>query len=123
MKRILAVIFLILLASECKAAVGFSYTEFFGDKGTALNTTVVLSSPTATVITPSTDFEEVLISSSNAQWFYRVDGTTSSVLTSGFPVAVGAERTITALHGQKISIQSVAGASSQTLRAVIVDPK
>lgn len=103
-------------------AIDFSYNEFPGDKGTVSQSTFTLSSTTATVFTPISNYEEITLSSSTAVYWYRLDGTTTSLSSVGLPVAAGVEKTLKTIRGKKAAIQSIAGTSDQTIRVLIVDP-
>lgn len=121
MKRF-ALVFGLLVSGIYAHAVNYNYTSTLNQKGSVTNTTVSVSSITATVIQPTSNFAEVTLSSASVRYFYRIDGTTTSVTTLGFPVVAGSERTIQVYKGFPLAIQLEFGAS-QTLRELIVQPQ
>jgi hypothetical protein len=100
----------------------FSYIDYNSSiDGTVTNQTVTIASHTATILNVG-HYAEVQISSATSQYFYRVDGSTLTVQASGYPVAAAATASIKSIKG-KVVLQNVAGAASQTLRAIITEPR
>lgn len=122
MKRLALLIAFLALSVKVHAAVGMDYVEFYGNKGATENTTVAVTSTTAALITPTAYFSEITLSSASVRYFYRIDGTTTSVTTLGFPVIAGTERTIQVIKGNPLAIQLEFGAS-QTLRVQRIELK
>ncbi len=96
MKRLLIASAFILLASAVHA-IDIDFTAS-GNKPSITQSTIALSSMTATTIAATGHFE-VWMSSTVSRYFYRLDASTLNMTTSGMPVAGGThEKKITAFN-------------------------
>lgn len=122
MKRLLFIAALLIASSS--RAVDLSLQEFRTSNDlTVANTTVSLSSTSATTITPAGRYMELQLSAPAATYYYRIDGVTTSVTSSGFPVLNTVATVIKVLNGETVALQSGAGATAETLRAVKITAK
>jgi hypothetical protein len=122
MKRLVLILAFLGLASTAKAAINYSYMDYPGKKQTVTNATISVSSTTAALITPVSEFAEVRVSSASVRMFYRIDGTTTGVTTAGFPILAGTnDNVIQVYKGFPLCLQLEFGAA-QTLRYQIVEP-
>lgn len=115
--RIFVVAIASLLLCLPAKAVDLSLQSFFGG-ATVENTTVALSSANATVINPVGRYLEIQLTAASATYYYRIDGSTQNVTTTGFPVLNGSSATIKVIDGGPLALQLGAGASAQTLRVL-----
>lgn len=122
MKLFLAVA--LFLAPSLSYAVDLGLNGSVTSSGISVeNTTVALSSSTALLVTPAGRYMELHLSAPTATYYYRIDGTTTSVTTAGFPVLNAVATVIKVLKGNVIALQSGVGASAETLRAVKITYK
>lgn len=116
--------FVVAAVSGRALALDMTYTEYANPgKGTATNQPVQISSVTVTTITPVSDYMEVLLSTCNVKYFYRIDNSTINIPTVGFPVEVGSSATIRCIKGYPLNILAAPAASSATIRGIVLEPK
>jgi hypothetical protein len=123
MKRFILALAFLIPSVSFGSDLSFQTTTSGAGKITVENTTVALTSHTAVTIGPAGNYMELHLSAPTATYYYRIDGTTTSVQTAGFPVLNTVATVIKVIRGNTVALQSGAGAAAETLRAVKVTAK
>lgn len=84
------------------------------------HSTVTFSSTTVTALSDK-GFFEVQLTAANNTYYYRLDSSTLSLTSLGFPVLTGSSATITGYN--EINFLFGPGASNQEMRVIKIRPK
>lgn len=119
MKRILFGLFLILGLVGQSEAITLQWPASTNPP-TISHTSVQLSSSSALTIS-APGFFEIMLSTMNATYYYRLDSVSTNITTLGVPVLSGTAATLTGLN--EINLQFGPGATTQTISVLKVIPK